>query len=335
MIHATLEEKLVTVVIVNWNGKHLICRSLDALRRQRFKQFDTIVVDNGSTDGSVEMIEGDYPEIKICRLDYNTGFCIANNKVIHDVNTRYVVLLNNDAVLCDSWLEQMVRCLEADPETAFAAGKMVFADRPGIIDRAGDGYSWAGVGVLRGRGLPSQLLSRPEKVFGACAAAALYRTEMIRHLGGFDEDFFLLHEDVDLSFRAQLAGYSCIYLPDALVFHGASSSIGKNSDLSVYYGHRNLEWVWLKNMPAMLLIFLAPLHLLYDLGAFLYFAAHGKSRVFLRAKRDAFRSAKNFWNKRKQVQKEKTVSSAYLFSLFDKELFLTRFLHRSHVFRKP
>jgi GT2 family glycosyltransferase len=324
-------KSLVTVIIVNWNGKNIVFRCLDSLRRQSFKRFSAILVDNGSTDGSVEVVQRHYPEVDIIKLNYNTGFCIANNKVLLDIKTKYVALVNNDAILADNWLYQMVQGLETDPESDFATGKLLFLDNSSTIDRAGDGYSWAGAGVLRGRGCHCKMFNRSEKIFGACAAAALYRKKMIDRIGGFDEDFFLIQEDVDLSFRAQLSGHQCIYIPAAVAFHGVSSSIVKNSPISVYYGHRNLEWVWLKNMPIGLLIFLSPLHLLYVFGSLIYFTASGQCRFFLRAKIDAVKKIKIFWHKRKIVQQSKTVSSGYIFSLFEKEWFFTRLLHRKNT----
>jgi GT2 family glycosyltransferase len=131
--------------------------------------------------------------------------------------------------------ESLIGALESCPEAGFAASKMLYYDNPEIIDRAGDSYTRAGAG---------------EWIFGACAGAALYRTRMLRDTGIFDEDFFLLYEDVDLSFKAQLKGYKCLYVPEAIVHHKASSSIIYDSPTSVYYGHRNLEWVYIKNMPA-------------------------------------------------------------------------------------
>ena len=133
--------------------------------------------------------------------------------------------LNNDAVPDTMWLKHLVEALDSYPEAGFAASKMFFYDDPETIDRAGDAYSRAGTGLLRGQGESASNYNKQEWIFGACAGAALYRTVMLNDIGLFDEDFFLLYEDVDLSFRAQLKGYRCLLVPDAVVYHKASSSI--------------------------------------------------------------------------------------------------------------
>ncbi len=206
--------------------------------------------------------------------------------------------------------------LEKHLEAGFAASKMLFYDNPEVIDRAGDIYTTAATALLRGRGAPSKEFNRRERVFGACAGAALYRTKMLDDIGLFDEDFFLLYEDVDLSFRAQLAGYKCIYVPDAVVYHHTGSSIGDDSPISVYYSHRNLEWVYIQNMPAGLFKRTIIPHMIYVLASFVFFMVKGRGGDFLRAKRDAFKGIKRALHKRRKVQSAivylTNISGAYL-----------------------
>ena len=206
---------LITVIIVNWNGRHLLPDCLKSLQEQKFKKFNTIIVDNGSSDGSVEWLSGHHPEVRVVPLSSNRGFCAANNVGYRLVKTKYVALLNNDAVAHPLWLGRLVEALEKNSEAGFAASKILNFKEPEIIDRAGDSYTRAGVGLLRGRGMSFQDYEKQEWIFGACAAAALYDKRMIDEIGFFDEDFFLLYEDVDLSFRAQLKGYKCLYVPEA------------------------------------------------------------------------------------------------------------------------
>lgn len=314
----------VSVILINWNGKKLISECLDGLRQQIFKDFIIIVVDNGSDDGSVEWIKKQYPEVNIISLDFNSGFCIGNNLALAKMETEYAALLNNDAVAFPDWLSEMLTALDKNPEAGFAASKILFYDSPEIIDRAGDSFTVAGVGKFRGRGCPAVKYSCPQWVFGASGAAAVYRVRMLREIGFFDEDFFLIHEDVDLSFRAQLAGYKCLYVPTAKVLHKVSNSIGKDSDVSVYYGHRNLEWVFLKNMPSKLIPLSLFFHILYNTSAFLYFLLRGKGKSFLKAKIDALKNTSKFLNKRKQVQKTKRVGDMYIWSLMDFEWIVSR-----------
>ena len=196
----------VSLIIVNWNGKNFLADCLDGLRQQTYGSFTVILVDNGSVDGSLELVHRRYPEVETIPLTKNMGFAAANNIAIRSVNTEYVALLNNDAFPHPQWLEKLTGGIEECPEAGSAASKMLFYSNRNIIDRAGDAYTVAGSGQLRGRRAPAEKYNMRERIFGACAGAALYRTEMLRDIGLFDEDFFLLYEDVDLSLRAQHSG---------------------------------------------------------------------------------------------------------------------------------
>ena len=319
---------VASVIIVSWNGRKFLPECLESLRQQAYRDFSIILVDNGSNDGSIDFVIRNYPEVKTIALPKNVGFSVANNIAIKTVKTEYVALINNDAVAHPLWLQSLVGALESYAEAGFAAPKMLFSDNPEIIDRAGDSYTRAGAGLLRGRGEPASSYNKQEWIFGACAAAALYRARMLRDIGLFDEDFFLLYEDVDLSFRAQLRSYKCLYVPEAIVHHKASSSIIYDSRTSVYYGHRNLEWVYIKNMPAGLLFKTIFPHVIYDIAAFLYFVTRGRGKDFIRAKRDSLKGLKRALQKRQQIQDNRKVDDDYIWSLLEKELFLPRVTRR-------
>jgi len=236
----------VTVIVVNWNGKTLLSGCLDGLRKQVYRSFTVILVDNGSNDGSIDFVTNNYPEVEIIALPENLGFSFANNVALKNIHSEHVAFLNNDAVPAPFWLNNLVEAFERCPQAGFAASKMLFQDEPTIIDRAGDSYTTAGAGLLRGRGRSASNYNKQEWIFGTCAGSAFFRIEVLRDVGFFDEVFFILYEDVDLSFRAQLRGYKCLYVPEAVVYHKASSSIVYDSPISVYYSHRNLEWVYIK-----------------------------------------------------------------------------------------
>ena len=319
---------MINVIIVNWNGKKFLPECLESLRQQAYRRFSIILVDNGSNDGSIDFVIRNYPEVKTIALPKNVGFSVANNIAIKTVLTEYVALLNNDAVAHPLWLQSLMGALESCPEAGFAASKMLYYDNPEIIDRAGDSYTRAGAGLLRGRAEPASSYNKQEWIFGACAAAALYRTRMLRDIGLFDEDFFLLYEDVDLSFRAQLRGYKCLYVPEAIVHHKASSSIIYDSPTSVYYGHRNLEWVYIKNMPAGLILKTIFPHIIYDMAAFFFFTARGRSKDFIKAKWDALKGLRKVLKKRRQIHRSRIVVDDDIWSLLEKELFLPRLTRR-------
>jgi GT2 family glycosyltransferase len=320
--------RMVSVVIVNWNGRELLSECLEGLRRQVFRDFSVILVDNGSQDGSTAFVSEHYPEVRIVALQDNRGFAAANNAALRMIETEFVALLNNDAVPTPLWLKSLVEALEEQPQAGLAASKILLYDRPEIIDRVGDGYARAGAALMRGRGLSADCYRAREWVFGACAAAALYRVAMLRDVGFFDEDFFLLYEDVDLSFRAQLKGHKCLFVPEAQVYHRGSSSIVRDSSVSVYYGHRNLEWVYVQNMPSRLLLRTIVPHILYDIAALAFFVITGRGKDFFRAKKDALRGLKRALQKRRRIQSSRVAEDPYLWGLFERSRLAKRLAER-------
>jgi GT2 family glycosyltransferase len=195
----------------------------------------------------------------------------------------------------------------ADEKVGICASKLII-DGTDKIDSAGDGITSAGVGFKRGLWKERSLYDQPEPIFGACAAAALYRRTMLQEIGFFDEDFFLNDEDTDLNFRAQLFGWKCAYVPSAVVYHKVNASIGRLSDLSVYYHTRNLEFIWVKDMPAALMLRFAHHKLIQEIGAFFYLCVrHWTWAAFFRAKRDALKMIPKMWKKRQGIQKRRIV----------------------------
>jgi GT2 family glycosyltransferase len=244
---------VISVIIVNWNGKHLLSECLDTLRAQTRPADEILVVDNGSSDGSQAMVRECYPDVTLIELRDNKGFSVANNIGIRRARGDYVALLNNDLALDQGWISLMAAALDADPSLGSCACKMLCYDRRGIIDSAGINVRSNGAG--RNRGLcerDAEPYDRPARVFGACAGAAMYRASMFRDIGVFDEDFHIYFEDIDLAFRAQLAGYECLYVPQAVAYHHGSAS-GSRLGKKYFYVARNSLLVILKNMPAPLL----------------------------------------------------------------------------------
>lgn len=319
---------LVTIIIINWNGAPYLKQCLESLNRSSFQNFNLIVVDNNSSDNSIKIAEAVCPKAQILKLDANYGFARGNNIGFKEVNTPYTALLNNDTVVDEKWIYTLIKALEENPEAGFAASKMLLFQHPSLIDRAGDLYYRSGTAMLRGRGQISHYYSDREWVFGACAGAALYRTAMLMDIGLFEEDFFLLYEDVDLSFRAQLKDYKCLYVPEAVVYHYGSKSIGLDTPTSIYYSHRNMEWVYFLNMPNKLILKSFAFHLLYNLLAIAFFTRRGHLSTIVKAKLAAFKDIKKIIKKRRLRQAQKIVSDDYLWSLMKKENFLERIKRR-------
>jgi GT2 family glycosyltransferase len=183
----------------------------------------------------------------------------------------------------------------------------VYLDRPDVIDSAGDGYLRAGGAFKHGHGAGAGGFRASREVFGACGAAFAIRRELFDRLGGFDEDFFMVYEDVDLSYRARLAGYRCWYAADALVRHAGSATLGPLSRSAVFYGQRNLEWTWLKNTPTALLWRTLPAHVAYSLAGVAHYVSRGRGWSAARGKIAALLGLPRLLRKRRDVQRARRV----------------------------
>jgi len=271
------------------------------------------VVDNASQDGSCDRISTDFPEVKLIRLEQNIGFSAGNNLAVRRANgCEWIALLNPDAIPADDWLERLVAAAERWPDVVCFASRMVQQRRPEFLDGAGDAYHVSGLAWRRGYDFPAEgAFLGTEEVFSACAAASLYRRDAFEAIGGFDEDFFCYVEDVDLGFRLRLAGYRCLYVPDAIVQHVGSATTGNNSDFSIFHGHRNLVWTYVKNMPGPLFWLYLPQHIAANVYTIIRYALKGEGRwrVILRAKWDAIKGLSGMWKKRKEIQARRVVSA--------------------------
>lgn len=309
----------VSVVIVNWNGKHLLDKCLGLLGRQTLGGAEVLLVDNGSTDGSVAYVQERFPEVRVISLPENRGFAGGNNIGIRAASGEYIALLNNDAQPESYWLDALVHALEAHPEAGFCASKMLRADNPQVIDTAGDVFYDYGAGGKRGMDqLDGSEFSRTEYVFGACAGAAIYRRSMLEDIGLFDEDFFIYDEDIDLSFRAQLRGYKCLYVPQARVYHQVAATTGWGSSLSIYYSRRNMLYVLLKNMPMSLMLRYLGQMLLYLLAGDMIYSLTGYPGAVARARIDNLKMLRKMLAKRRKIQNARRVSDVYIQSILTK-----------------
>ncbi len=251
----------VSVIIVTWNGKDYLGACLAAVAAQQDVAVETIVVDNGSKDGSVEFVRDAFPWVRVVALAENRGFAGGNNAGAREARGRYVAFLNNDTVADARWLRALRDGLDEEAGFALATSRIVYMHDPAVIDSAGDGVLRWGGAFKRYHGAPAARADRSEEVFGVCGAACLMPRAVFEELGGFDEDFFASHEDVDLSYRARLRGYRCRYVADALVRHHGSATMGKVSAFAVFHGQRNLEWMYFKNAPASVLARTLPGHI--------------------------------------------------------------------------
>ena len=302
----------VTVVIPNWNGERFLDLCLGSLRNQSFGDFETILVDNGSKDGSLGFTAENYPEVKTISLGVNRGFAGAVNAGIKASETAYVALLNNDTEQDPGWLEALVQAAEDRPESGLFASKLIdFHDR-GVLDGAGDAMRLSGLPYRLGHGeRDAGRFDTPVHVFGACAAAALYRKTLFEDIGSFDEDFVSYCEDGDLSFRAQLAGHRCFYVPGAVVYHmGSASTGGKRSETATRLGTRNSLSLLVKDLPLSAVPHILPFFVLGQIARLLTAAATGTLGAHLKGLAGAWRHLPLMLEKRTAIQERKRVSDA-------------------------
>jgi GT2 family glycosyltransferase len=255
----------VSIVIVNWNGREHLARCLPSLMAQTYRDFEIIIVDNGSSDGSVAFIRQHYPHVHLLQNSENLGFARPNNQAIRLARGRYILTLNNDTELRPNWLQALVSAGHAHPEIGAFASLIVFDGRRHMIDSAGLSVSLAGIGCQNRLGEDVQQVQQPEEVFGVCAAAALYRRELLEDVGLFDEDYFAYYEDVDLAWRARLRGWRAMLVPQAVVYHVHSATSGRASVFKERLITRNKVWTTLKNYPFPAWLLFLPLILAYDI----------------------------------------------------------------------
>lgn len=237
--------KEVTVIIVNWNGRDWLEKLLPSLEAQTYPEFETIIVDNGSVDGSVNWLHKQYPQIRLIVLETNVGFAIANNMAIRASETPFVLALNNDTQVSADFIAQMQAGMD-DPQVGMVAAKVVQWRSPDKLDSAGIDVNMLGMAYQRGWGELVDTFDESADIFGPSGAAALYRRRMLDEIGLFDEAFFAYYEDVDLAWRAQRAGWRCYYQPTAVVQHWHSATSGNIPQFKMRLLSRN-KWLTIAN----------------------------------------------------------------------------------------
>lgn len=244
--------KSITIVIPNLNGMQYLEGCLKSLEEQTDQDFEILMIDNGSADGSVSWVREHYPRVRIRAYHRNTGFCHAANAGIRLSRTKYVLLLNNDVVCDREMVSQLHRAMEARGNAHSCCAKLLQMSDPDKIDDAGDFYSIFGWALARGKGERSDRYAEPEKIFACCAACAIYRKSMLKETGLFDERHFAYLEDIDLGYRAQRHGYENWYIPQAVVYHAGSATSGsRHNSFKVRLAARNSVWLVRKNMPPL------------------------------------------------------------------------------------
>jgi GT2 family glycosyltransferase len=319
----------IAIVIPTYNGLKHLETCFGSLRKQTFNSLTNklevriILVDNGSSDGSIEFANKNYPEVEIIKLDKNYGFAKAVNEGIKfslkDENVKKVLLLNNDIECSDNFLEEMLNGFTEESTGSVACKMMNFYNRE-LIDDAGDFIKLIGSPYARGHAeKDTGQYDKPEFIFGACAGAAMYRREIFDVIGFLDEDFFAYYEDVDFSFRIQLAGYKCFYNPKAVCYHKRGATSGYTSGWQTMLCERNLIAMRIKNYPVSLYIKLTPLFFVARLKRYYGFLRATWYKVFMSAVTGYLKGLVRIPSsliKRRKVQKLKKVDNKYIHSIF-------------------
>lgn len=306
----------IALIVVNYNSGELLDRCLAAVYGQMRLPDKVVVIDNASADGSLERAQAKWNGIEVQRMDRNLGFAAANNRGLDAcAGCDWVALLNPDAFPEPGWLAALSRAAADLPGAGSFASCLVKDDDPSKLDGMGDAYHVSGLAWRTGHGEARPASDARREVFAACAAAAMYRHTALRAAGGFDESYFCYNEDVDLGFRLRLAGLACWYVPDAVVRHVGSAVTGVHSDFSLFYGHRNLVWTYVKNMPAPLLLRFLWQHLLLNFVTVVVLSARHRSTALIRSKLSALKGLPRALHQRRSIQSARISSDEELLAV--------------------
>jgi GT2 family glycosyltransferase len=302
-------EPRLTVAIANYNGRELLQHALESLDVQTFRDFCVLVVDDGSTDDSVAWLESHRADVQVI-AQANRGVTASLNVCLSTPSTELVMLLNNDVELRPECLAELVAALDEHPEAGCSCAKLLDFHRRDVLDGAGDVLRWAGSGHRRGHGeVDRGQYDEPRAIFGACAAAAVYRRTAIDAVGLLDEDFGAFCEDTDWALRAQLAGFDCRYVPTAVVYHMGSATLGAGlTDFTRYHLWRNTVWMLVKGMPTSIALRHAPQLLAGQLVNLAVAIRDRKLGIWLGAWRDALRGIGPMLERRRAIQGARRVS---------------------------
>jgi GT2 family glycosyltransferase len=308
----------VAVIVVNKNGRHHLTECFQSLVAQTYNNIEIILVDNNSTDDSVPYVQVHFPQVRIICNETNLGFAAGNNVGIQATESPWIATLNNDTKVDKNWLAELVQVAQSDERVGMCASKMLFYDRPHLINSAGICVVRAGIAWdRRGGEYNDETEETAVPVFGPSAGAALYRRAMMNEIGLFDEDYFAYLEDVDLAWRAQLAGWGCLYVPSAVVYHRHSATSIEGSPFKSRMLGRNKVWTILKNYPWPALLAYLPFILAYDLGSVSIALIQRRDANALRGRLMSLSKLGTVLRKRATIQRQRKISSADLLNLME------------------
>ena len=279
----------VSVVIPNFNGIAFLDSVLASLEGQTLNNFEVILVDNGSTDGSCSFVTANYPWVHLIELSENFGFCGAVNAGIRAAKAPYVLLLNNDTEVKEDFVEEMLAAIRRHKNAFSCGARMVQYHDRDRLDDVGNYYCALGWSFARGRGKDIHAYETEDRIFSACAGAAIYRKKILEKIGYFDEEHFAYLEDTDIGYRARIYGYENWYAPKAIVYHvGSGTSGSRYNQFKTRYSSRNNIYLIYKNMPLLQIILNLPFLVTGFLVKFLFFAVKGMGKEYAAGIKNGF-----------------------------------------------
>ncbi len=323
---------LLSVIIPNWNGKKFLSECIDSLKEQTFRDFEVILVDNGSTDGSAEFAEERYDKfIRVIRNQKNLGFTGGNNVGIGAARGKYIVLLNNDTWAEPTWLEELAKAASLDPPVGMWASKVRSYFQRNRIEAVGELTYWDGLNRAKGQyEIDNGQYEEMEEILFPPGCGGMFRKTVFDEIGLFDEDFFAYGDDAEIGIRARLAGWKCYYVPRAVVYHKNSGSTGQYSPFKAFYVERNRFWITVKYFPLSLLA-LSPFFTFYRFalqayGALTHQGAAGKFTkiyspgslvwILVKAYVSGFLHLPRMWGKRNELKPLRKITYGEMFSWF-------------------
>ncbi len=321
---------LVSFIVINWNGGAFLVDCLSSIRKQSYSPAEILVVDNGSTDHSREILT-ENPDVTTILNDTNRGFGPANNQALALANGEFIAFVNNDTVLDSGWLEQMMNAMLRDDRTGMCAGKTLSYSQPGIIDNTGHLLYWDGVNRGRGRMQEDHgQFDSMRDAFFPSGCACLFRASALQQVGTFDEEFYLYGDDTELGLRARLAGWDCAFAPGAVAYHRYSASSAPYHPMKFFFVERNRFWVAVKYFPIELLMLnplFSSIRWLFHLMAL--FSGKGVSgefarrespiqlfKLWMKAQVSGWKGIPRFWRKRRDLWKKHGLSRRRFYQCF-------------------
>ena len=292
-----------TVIIPNYNGMKFIENCMKAMEKETSTQYQIIIVDNGSVDGSRQWIEENCPQVTLIAMGENTGFCGAVNAGIKAATTPYVILLNNDTEVEYGFVKALEDALESKKKSFSVSAKMVDMKHPEVLDGAGDLYCALGWAYALGKGKSVKgNYEKTSEIFSACGGAVIYKKEVLEEIGIFDENHFAYLEDCDLGYRAQIFGYRNYYTPNAVVKHAGSGVSGSmHNEFKVNLSSKNSVYLIYKNMPLLQILLNLPFLISGFLVKYLFFVKKGLGKVYRKGIWKGIRLCMSEEGKRKKI----------------------------------